>query len=242
MKENLVFNNNTRIVYGFYILSIVFLSFIFNLDYFLCALIFSLIIYDLYVSKIFLNSYFILSFILSFIITNYLILPLVNYNIILFIFFSFFLLSLIQSKYLKIYFLIVVLIFFILFLNLFQLDRNIVYILIFCSFINDTSAYFFGKYFKGPKIIPIISPNKTWSGTISSFLITAILLYYFLNFDFVHSSIISSLFFFGDIYLSSIKRKLNIKDFSHALKDHGGILDRLDSIFLTIFYIYFIVL
>ena len=89
----MVFNSNARIVYGFYILSTVFLSFIFNLDYFLCALIFCLIVYDLYVSKIFLNIYFLLSFILSFIVTNYLILPLVNYNIFLLIFFSFFLLS-----------------------------------------------------------------------------------------------------------------------------------------------------
>ena len=45
------------------------------------------------------------------------------------------------------------------------------------------------------------------------------------------------LFFIGDIYFSSIKRKFHLNDFSKSLKGHGGILDRLDSIFLSTFYI-----
>ena len=164
--------------------------------------------------------------------------PLVNINFFLFIFFLFFILSLFQSKYLKIYFLISTLIFLIIFLNLFQIDRNIIYVMLFSSFLNDTSAYLFGKFFKGPKILPLISPNKTWSGTFFSFLISTLSFKYFFNFNIYDSLMLSLLFFFGDIYFSSIKRKLNIKDFSKSLKGHGGILDRLDSIFLSTFYIF----
>lgn len=110
--------------------------------------------------------------------------------------------------------------------------------MLFSSFLNDTSAYLFGKFFKGPKILPLISPNKTWSGTFFSFLISTLSFKYFFNFNIYDSLMLSLLFFFGDIYFSSIKRKLNIKDFSKSLKGHGGILDRLDSIFLCTFYIF----
>ena len=236
LKENLVFNN-TRLVYGFFILFFVSSSFIFALDYILYALIFFMVVYDLYYSKIFINSYFLLIFITAFLIINFFLLQIINVNIILIIFFFFFLFSLFHSKYLNIYFSISLLFFLIFLLNIFQSNRDIIYILLFCSFVNDTSAYLIGRYIKGPKIIPSISPNKTWSGTVSSFLITTIILFYLFNFNIFHSAVLSSLFFFGDIYFSSIKRKFNLNDFSKSLQGHGGILDRLDSIFLSTFYI-----
>jgi len=241
LKENLAFNN-TRLVYGFYILFFVASSFIFTLDYVLYALIFLLVIYDLFYSKIFINAYFLLIFIVSFFVIYFLLSPIINTNSFLILFFFFFLFSLFQSKNLNIYFSVSVLIFLIIFLNILQNDRDIVYILLFCSFINDTSAYVIGRYLKGPKIIPLISPNKTWSGTVSSFLITTLIFFYFFDFDILHSLVISSLFFFGDIYFSSIKRKFNLKDFSKSLKGHGGILDRLDSIFLSTFYLHIFII
>ena len=230
--------NNSRLIYGLIILLIVIFSFIFILDYFLYILIFFLIIYDLFYSKLFLNNYFLLIYSLSFIPIYFFLVPLININFFLFIFFLFFILSLFQSKYLKIYFLISILIFLIVFLNLIQINRNIIYVILFSSFLNDTSAYLFGKFIKGPKILPLISPNKTWSGTFFSFLISVLLFKYFFNFNIYDSLTISLLFFLGDIYFSSIKRKLDIKDFSKSLKGHGGILDRLDSVYLSTFYIF----
>ena len=236
LKENLVFNN-TRLVYGFVILIFVFSSFIFTFDYILYSLIFLMVIYDLFYSKIFINYYFLFIFIVFFLIINFFLLSIINANNILILFFFFFLFSLFKSKYLNIFFSISVLFFLIFFLNILQSNRDIFYILLFCSFANDTSAYLIGRYVKGPKIISSISPNKTWSGTVSSFSITTIIFIYLFNFDILHSAALSSLFFFGDIYFSSIKRKFNLKDFSKSLKGHGGILDRLDSIFLSTFYI-----
>tara|TARA_B100001057_G_scaffold129690_1_gene128756 strand:+ start:715 stop:1068 length:354 start_codon:yes stop_codon:yes gene_type:complete len=111
--------------------------------------------------------------------------------------------------------------------------------LIFISFFNDTVAYIFGKYLKGPLILPKISPKKTWSGTSISFISTTLLLLFF-DFDIFISMLISSFLFIGDIFFSYIKRHLNIKDFSSLLGSHGGILDRLDSMFFVaiIFQIY----
>ena len=111
------------------------------------------------------------------------------------------------------------------------------------SFISSlTSAYIFGNLLKGPLIIPSISPKKTWSGTfISSFLSFIALL--FLDYSYLFSFICSISFFTGDIYFSYIKRLFKLKDFSNLLRSHGGILDRLDSIFLVIIffniYLYF---
>ena len=122
-------------------------------------------------------------------------------------------------------------------------DRNLFYLIFFISFFNDTVAYIFGKFLGGPRILPKISPNKTWSGTFISFLLTTLLLFS-LNFNILISMIISISIFFGDIFFSYIKRFLNLKDFSPLLGSHGGILDRLDSMFFVtiIFQINFVYL
>ena len=119
------------------------------------------------------------------------------------------------------------------------IDRNIIYIIIFSSFFNDTIAYIVGRTFGGPLIIPSISPKKTWSGTIFSLIATSILLVN-LNFNILLSLLMSLSLFFGDIFFSYIKRNLGVKDFSNLLRSHGGILDRLDSMFFLtmIFYVY----
>tara|TARA_B100001057_G_scaffold125109_2_gene123793 strand:- start:4132 stop:4464 length:333 start_codon:yes stop_codon:yes gene_type:complete len=99
--------------------------------------------------------------------------------------------------------------------------------------LNDTTAYISGKKIGGPLIIPSISPKKTWSGTSISFLISSIILIY-LNTNFFIAILLSISLFLGDIYFSYFKRFLNIKDFSLLLRDHGGILDRLDSMFFSV--------
>ena len=120
-------------------------------------------------------------------------------------------------------------------------DKKLFFLIIILSFINDTSAFLAGRNFKGPLIAPFISPKKTWSGTSISFLISFTLLM-FLDFNLLFSILISSSFFIGDLFFSYFKRSINIKDFSNLLMDHGGFLDRFDSIFFATFLLNFYII
>ncbi len=234
------FNYKSRLSVGLIILLVVISSFIFNLDLFLISIIFLLITYDFYNLKIiklpFLILFCILTYLLNFLLTDSLkniftILICIN---ILFIFFN--------DKFKKELFLLSIYLFSIILFNILSIDRNIFYIILFISFFNDTTAYIFGRSIKGPLITPNISPKKTWSGTVISFVLSTSLLF-FLKFDLFFSALISIFLFLGDIFFSYIKRFLKIDDFSSLLKSHGGILDRLDSIFFItiIFQLYLII-
>ena len=120
-------------------------------------------------------------------------------------------------------------------------NKKLFFIIIIISFINDTSAFLAGRNFKGPLIAPFISPKKTWSGTIVSFLISFTLLM-ILDFNFLFSILISFSFFIGDLFFSYFKRSINIKDFSNLLMGHGGFLDRFDSIFFATFLLNFYII
>ena len=120
-------------------------------------------------------------------------------------------------------------------------NKKLFFIIIILSFINDTSAFLAGRNFKGPLIAPNISPKKTWSGTIISFLISSSLLI-ILDFNLLFSILISSSFFMGDLFFSYFKRSINIKDFSNLLMGHGGFLDRFDSIFFATFLLNFYII
>ena len=75
-----------------------------------------------------------------------------------------------------------------------SLDEKIIFYLLFISFINDTIAYIIGKTFRGPLIVPSLSPNKTWSGTLSSFIVSYFILFIY-DFNFIECIFISSSFF-----------------------------------------------
>ena len=120
-------------------------------------------------------------------------------------------------------------------------NKKLFFIIIILSFINDTIAFLAGRYFKGPLIAPNISPKKTWSGTIISFL-TSLTLLLILDFNFLFSILISSSFFIGDLFFSYFKRSINLKDFSNLLLGHGGFLDRFDSIFFATFLLNFYII
>tara|TARA_S200000501_G_C20276088_1_gene505030 strand:+ start:164 stop:511 length:348 start_codon:yes stop_codon:yes gene_type:complete len=100
-------------------------------------------------------------------------------------------------------------------------------------------GFIFGKIFKGPKLSKI-SPNKTISGSIGSVLFTIIvlesLIYYLTNnlsFEIFFIAIITSVACqIGDLFFSFLKRKAKIKDTGKFFPGHGGVLDRLDGIFL----------
>ena len=123
------------------------------------------------------------------------------------------------------------------------------------SVFSDIGGYVFGKILKGPKLTKI-SPNKTISGMIGSFIFSliAVSLYfyidekffqlnkeYFYNFNFLFIVLIlSSINQIGDLIISYFKRKKNINDTGKILPGHGGILDRIDGMIFSVPTTYFI--
>jgi len=112
--------------------------------------------------------------------------------------------------------------------------------------INDSMAFIVGKTFGGPKILPTISPKKTYSGLFGGLIGSIAFIYlcelYFLSgFEFSLTErdqyflvfVFNIVGFIGDSFESFVKRKANIKDSSGLLLGHGGMLDRLDSLILT---------
>ena len=227
--------NLNRIYSGLFIILSVILSYILKADLVLLLTLSIFIIYEVIKNRLFninfslllIFIFFIIYFTSSFSTSSFLVL-----TIILFIIF----LSIYLHK-LFIFFNIILLFFLISSYKLLDINRDFFYLIIFVSFINDTTAYIFGNLIKGPRIIPKISPNKTWSGTLSSFVISFCLLYFFFKFSIFISFLSSILFFLGDIYFSFIKRKNNIKDFSNIIPGHGGLLDRIDSFLFPIILI-----
>ena len=126
------------------------------------------------------------------------------------------------------------------FLNIYEL-KIILFALLFTCIASDVGGYFFGRVLKGPKLTKI-SPNKTISGAIGSIffssLIFSIFVFYFTNnFNFkilVISSITSLGCQIGDLFFSYLKRKAKLKDTGKFFPGHGGVLDRLDGIFLGV--------
>lgn len=114
---------------------------------------------------------------------------------------------------------------------------------------NDFIQMFSGKLFGKHKIIPKVSPNKTWEGLIGGVIgstllavVMGVLLTPFSVPQLVFAGIVLSIFgFFGDVTMSAIKRDLGVKDTSTLIPGHGGILDRLDSLLFTapLFFHYF---
>tara|TARA_B100000902_G_C27092255_1_gene804460 strand:- start:351 stop:770 length:420 start_codon:yes stop_codon:yes gene_type:complete len=119
---------------------------------------------------------------------------------------------------------------------------NMIYLFSICIF-SDIGGLIFGKIFKGKKLTKI-SPNKTISGSIGSFILSLTLVpifYFLLNdkfsnlLDLVLLSILISFFCqAGDLFISFLKRKAKVKDTGDILPGHGGILDRIDGMLLAI--------
>ena len=129
---------------------------------------------------------------------------------------------------------------FFLFSNILQLKVILFSILIGCV-ASDIGGYVFGRIFKGPKLTRI-SPNKTFSGAVGSIIFTSILMsismfYFTNNFSYIVLIIAISTSIgcqAGDLFFSYLKRMAKIKDTGNTLPGHGGVLDRLDGIFLGI--------
>ena len=106
---------------------------------------------------------------------------------------------------------------------------------------SDIGGLVCGKIFKGKKLTKI-SPNKTISGSIGSFMFSTLLIPFFYKGQidqtlvnlFLITIIISLISQLGDLFISLLKRKAKVKDTSDLLPGHGGVLDRIDGIIFTI--------
>ncbi|MDM8565987.1 phosphatidate cytidylyltransferase [Candidatus Halobeggiatoa sp. HSG11] len=113
--------------------------------------------------------------------------------------------------------------------------------LVFLTEFNDILQYIWGKLLGTHKIIPKVSPNKTWEGFLGGLITTtciAMLLAPWLTPLNLWQSgfagfLIATAGFFGDVSISALKRDLGIKDSGSLLPGHGGILDRVDSLTYT---------
>ena len=120
------------------------------------------------------------------------------------------------------------------------------YIISICFF-TDIGGYVVGKTVGGKKLSKI-SPNKTISGTIGSFLFSIIPLLFLLNIVYLDLTpnfsnilfclLISLVSQSGDLFISFLKRKAKIKDTGKILPGHGGVLDRLDGIIFAVPFSY----
>tara|TARA_Y100000591_G_scaffold25686_1_gene18959 strand:- start:1 stop:498 length:498 start_codon:yes stop_codon:yes gene_type:complete len=114
-------------------------------------------------------------------------------------------------------------------------------IIIICIF-TDIGGYVFGKTFKGPKLTKI-SPQKTYSGVIGSFLLSLMAGLIFINYlseEMINLNtnalsvllvilLISLISQLGDLIISYFKRKAKLKNTGKILPGHGGLLDRIDG-------------
>ena len=119
--------------------------------------------------------------------------------------------------------------------------KIILFIILLICVSSDIGGILFGKLFKGPKLTKI-SPNKTISGSLGSFLFSILASSFLLDYIFNTSLIDNILLGFfvslsvqlGDLFFSYLKRKSSIKDTGNILPGHGGMLDRIDGILLGI--------
>ncbi len=120
-------------------------------------------------------------------------------------------------------------------------NAAIVLFLLIATQLNDVAQYVWGKSFGKRKILPSVSPNKTWEGFIGGWatagLFIAIVGPMMTPMQFPESLLFAALMplvgFIGDVTMSAIKRDLGVKDTSSLIPGHGGALDRLDSLTFT---------
>ena len=114
----------------------------------------------------------------------------------------------------------------------------LVFLLLACVWASDSAAYFVGSAVGGPKLLPRISPKKTWSGGFGGLLAGALawlvgtMLYAdgSLAIAFLVGCLLSLACQCGDFAESALKRRFGVKDSGRLIPGHGGILDRVDGL------------
>ncbi len=118
---------------------------------------------------------------------------------------------------------------------------GLLFFLLVVTSLNDVFQYIAGRLIGGRKILPKVSPNKTWAGFVGGVLGTGAVIVLlspaFTGLPFWPTAILAVLLpvagFAGDVTMSAVKRDLGVKDTSKLLPGHGGILDRVDSLTFT---------
>ena len=118
---------------------------------------------------------------------------------------------------------------------------GLVFFLLFATEANDVLQYVCGKLFGRRKILPTVSPNKTWEGFLGGWLLTGAIVWLlapaFTPIDQTGRWLLAALLplagFAGDVTMSAVKRDLGVKDTSSFIPGHGGVLDRIDSLTFT---------
>jgi phosphatidate cytidylyltransferase len=105
----------------------------------------------------------------------------------------------------------------------------------------DIGGYFAGRGIGGPKLWPRVSPNKTWAGAIGGFSGSLLVAAGFAALGIgrlvpllVVGGVLSIAGQFGDLFESAVKRRFGVKDSSHLIPGHGGLMDRLDSLVVVV--------
>ena len=130
-------------------------------------------------------------------------------------------------------------------------EGSIFFLYVVCiCFFTDIGGYVFGNIIGGRKLTKI-SPNKTISGAIGSFIFSIIpmIIFFILGYldiefslkNIVFCLLISATSQLGDLSVSYLKRKVKIKDTGKILPGHGGVLDRIDGIIFAVPFSYFLI-
>jgi len=118
---------------------------------------------------------------------------------------------------------------------------GLVFFLLLVTEFNDVAQFVWGKLTGRHKIIPKVSPNKTWEGFLGGWVTTGALIWfvgpYFTPMRGIGLATLAFALplagFAGDVTMSAIKRDIGVKDTSHFIPGHGGVLDRADSLTFT---------
>lgn len=102
--------------------------------------------------------------------------------------------------------------------------------------ITDIGGYFAGRGIGGPKLWPRVSPKKTWAGAVGGLAGSLVVASVFAVAGFgrmgpllLLATVLSVVSQLGDLFESAVKRNFGVKDSSHIIPGHGGLLDRLDG-------------
>jgi len=109
--------------------------------------------------------------------------------------------------------------------------------------VTDIGGYFAGRGIGGPKLWPRVSPKKTWAGAIGGLVLGLAIAAVFAWLGFgamlpllLLGAVLSIVSQLGDLFESAIKRRFDVKDSSHIIPGHGGLLDRLDGFVAAIVF------
>lgn len=121
----------------------------------------------------------------------------------------------------------------------FENDRLLILLLFFLIWGADVAAYFSGRAFGKNKLAPTISPGKTWQGVMGALVMSVViagLAWRLMNYPVdllpkltALALLVVAMSIVGDLFESLLKRQVGVKDSSHLLPGHGGVLDRIDS-------------